>query len=298
MKHLLAVTLLLIPAVCIYAQQEDTIKVRIPSKVAFQHRDSLLQDKSRLQLLSSQPDYNRLNGNMQGLIDEQLFSGKQVPGVLNSSCSKLIVPAALISYGLITRGNKPLQQLDYSTHHEISEHLKVPIPIDDYSQFAPAVAVYGLDFAGIKARHNLRDRTIVMATSYIIMGATVQTMKMATKIERPDGSNTHSFPSGHTATAFVGAQILFREYKDTSLWIGLAGYAVAAGTGTLRVLNKKHWVSDIVTGAGIGILSTEAGYMLLPVFHKITGIGGKSKNLVIAPSVRTANYGVDLAYTF
>lgn len=299
MKRLLAVTLLLISgSLCVYAQQEDTIKVRIPSKIAFQHSDSLLQDKSRLQLLFTQPDYNRLNGNMQGLINERLFSSKQMPGTLNSACSKLIVPATLISYGLITRGNKPLQQLDYSTHHEISEHLKVPIPIDDYSQFVPAGAVYGLDFVGIKGKHNFRDRTVVMATSYIIMGATVQTMKIATKIERPDGSNTHSFPSGHTASAFVGAQILFREYKDASLWIGVAGYAVAAGTGTLRVLNKKHWVSDVVTGAGIGILSAEAGYMLLPVFHKITGVGDKNKNLVVAPSIGTANYGVDLAYTF
>lgn len=303
MKYLLTAILLLISSSLVYAQQEDAVKVHIPFKVPLHlFVDSLLQDKSSLKLSPAQHDYNGLYKNMHELIEEQLFPGldrtKKGWGALNSACSKLVAPAALISYGLITRGNKPLRQLDLSTHHEVNEHLKVPVPIDDHSQFVPCIAVYGLDLAGIKAKHNFRDRTIVMVTSYIIMSATVQTMKTTTKIDRPDGSNTGSFPSGHTATAFVGAQILFREYKDVSLWIGISGYVVAAGTGTLRVLNKKHWVSDVVTGAGIGTLSAEAGYMLLPVFHKITGIGGKNKSLAIVPSVGTDNYGVGMAYTF
>jgi len=123
-------------------------------------------------------------------------------------------------------------------------------------------------------------------------------MKTTTRIQRPDGSDTHSFPSGHTATAFAGAHILFREYKDTSPWIGAAGYAVATGTGTPRVLNKRHWVSDVVTGAGIGTLSAEAGYLLLPVFHKIIRTGNLNRGLAVMPSVGTDNYGVALAYTF
>lgn len=204
----------------------------------------------------------------------------------------------MISYGVITRNSSSLQALDHSTHKEISEHLKVRIPIDDYSQYAPAIAVYGLDLAGIKAKHNFRDRTIVMATSYTIMFASVQTMKNTIDIWRPDSSNNKSFPSGHTATAFVGAHILFKEYKDTSPWIGVGGYAVATATGALRVLNKKHWISDVVVGAGIGILSAEAGYMLLPVFHKVFGIRETNKNIVVTPSINMRNYGINLAYTF
>ena len=150
----------------------------------------------------------------------------------------------------------------------------------------------------IKAKHNIRDRTIVMLTSQFIMGATVQTMKSTTHIRCPDDSNNKSFPSGHTATAFVGAHILFKEYKDISLWIGITGYAAATTIGVFRVLNKKHWVSDVVTGAGIGILSAELGYMLLPVFHKAIGIKEHNKNLVIVPSIGVDSYGVSLAYTF
>ncbi|MFA7494030.1 MAG: phosphatase PAP2 family protein [Proteiniphilum sp.] len=212
--------------------------------------------------------------------------------------TKFIVPTALVSYGLITRVNKPLKELDHSTHDEICEHLHVKIPIDDYSQFAPVVAVYGLDLIGIKAAHNFKDRTFIVATSYIIMGQVVGNMKKGFGIERPDGSNKRSFPSGHTATAFVGAHILFKEYKETSLWIGMAGYAVAAGTGILRVLNKKHWVSDVVTGAGVGMLCVETSYLLLPVFHKVFSIKESSYNLVVVPSIGMDNYGIGLAYSF
>jgi len=307
MKHSLAVILLLfiISNLSIYAQQEDTIKVKIPHIPLIQAKDSLRKDKSSLQMNAIHPDYNdfnNLNKNSPvftyNRIQFTLDKPRKGTGIFNAPYSKFIIPTALISYGVITRGNKSLQQLDQSTHNEISEHLKVPIPIDDYSQFAPAVAVYGLDLAGIKAKHNFRDRTIVMATSYLIMGATVQTMKKTIDVWRPDGSSDKSFPSGHTATAFVGAHILFKEYKDTSPWIGIAGYAVATGTGTLRVLNKKHWVSDVVTGAGIGILSAEAGYMLLPVFHNLLGIKEVNKNLVIAPSIGADNYGIGMVYTF
>jgi hypothetical protein len=209
-----------------------------------------------------------------------------------------IVPAAFISYGLVVRANKSLQKLDYRIHDEVSRRLQVKIPVDDYSQYAPALAVYGLDLMGIKAKHNFRDRTIVMATSYIIMGSVVQTMKNSIDVMRPDGSGYSSFPSGHTATVFVGAHILFKEYKDTSPWIGIAGYTVAAGTGFLRILNKKHWASDVVTGAGIGIVSAEAGYLLLPVFHRMFGIKNKPNRLVILPSIGVDSYGIGLTYTF
>lgn len=217
---------------------------------------------------------------------------------LNSSYSKFIIPTALISYGIIGRMNKSLLNLDHSTNHEIGEHFSKHVPYDDYTQYLPVIAVYGLDWAGIKAKHNFRDRTLVAATSYIIMGATVQTMKTSFGVERPDGSNFHSFPSGHTATAFFGAHILFKEYKDVSPWIGIGGYTVAAATGAMRVYNKKHWISDVVTGAGVGILSVEVGYMLLPVWHNILGIKNKDKSLVIAPVLSTESPGIGLAYTF
>jgi hypothetical protein len=303
MKCFYITILLLSVSIGLYAQRQDSTIVRIPLKNVIQSSDSLLQNMDNRKLPLQHPDYNNIDGSLSVLHNDPAVYTLGIPpkrtNIFNAPYSKFIIPVAFLSYGIIARESKPLQNLDHSTHNEISEHLKIPIPIDDYSQFAPAVAVYGLDFAGIKAKHSFRDRTIVMATSYIIMGATVQTMKSTISTERPDHSNDKSFPSGHTATAFVGAHILFKEYKDTSPWIGVAGYTVATGTGALRVLNKKHWISDVVAGAGVGILSAEIGYMMLPVFQHMMGAKKSDKSLVLVPVIEgTDNYGVGLAYTF
>lgn len=303
MKQIVAV---LIPFIFfvgnVCAQKGDTIRVLIPPPPNLHKNDSLLHSKENLKFQSVLPDYiyweDQLSVNSDNRMTFKMNTPHAKKNIFNSSYSKFIIPTALISYGVLTRENRWLQELDHSTNHEIYEHYLGSLHIDDYSQFAPAVAVYGLDLFGIKAKHNFRDRTFIMATSHILMCASVQTIKRTTNIERPDGSNNHSFPSGHTATAFVGAHILFKEYKDVSPWIGIAGYTIAAGTGALRVTNKKHWVSDVVTGAGIGILSVEMAYLLLPVFHNVLGIKNSNKSLVIAPSLGSDNYGVGLSYTF
>lgn len=286
----------------VYAQKGDTIKgLTLPSPNVYK-KDSLLHNKENSKFQLVLPDYNYLEDPFSVNSDDRMRFKMNIPNkkksLFNSSYSKFIIPTALISYGILARENKWLQELDHSTNHEIHEHYLGSLHIDDYSQFAPAVAVYSLDLFGIKAKHNFRDRTFIMATSHILMFASVQTIKRTTKIERPDGSNYHSFPSGHTATAFVGAHILSKEYKDVSPWISIAGYSIAAGTGALRITNKKHWVSDVVTGAGFGILSVEIAYMLLPVFHNVLGVKNSNKSLVIAPSLGSGNYGVGLAYTF
>ncbi len=301
MKQILLTTILI--SVLIFqleTQVEDSSRLNFPILRGMTLSDSSAFDKNK-----------KINPYSLFLIDghEPLLIGKKKEMVLgfkfsqnersffSSSYSKLIIPTTLISYGIIARGNHSLLNLDQSTNNEIVEHLSRHIPYDDYSQYVPTMAIYGLDLLGIKAKHNFRDRTLVVATSYLIMGATVQTMKSSFGIERPDGSNFHSFPSGHTATAFVGAHILFKEYKGVSSWIGIGGYAVATATGTMRVFNKKHWVSDVVAGAGIGILSAELGYLLLPVWHNLLGIKNK-ENIVVVPSVGFDSAGIGLAYTF
>ena len=82
----------------------------------------------------------------------------------------------------------------------------------------------------------------------------------------------YSFPSGHTATAFMTATMLNKEYGHKSPWIGIGAYSVATATGLMRMANNKHWLSDVLTGAGIGILSTELGYYLADLIFKERGI--------------------------
>jgi hypothetical protein len=280
------------------AQERDTTQI---TTLLFPFEESLKLNKDGIKISPVIPDYRYSDRRLYSSDRQIVFKPEKARKrtiLLNIPYSGFIIPTALISYGILAREHDGLQKLDYSTHHEVTEHYMGRLYIDDYTQFVPAVAVYGLDLMGVEAKHNFRDRTFVMTTSYLLMSASVQTIKRITKVERPDGSNDHSFPSGHTATSFVGAHILYKEYKDISPWIGIASYAVASGTGVMRVINKKHWVSDVVTGAGIGILSVEISYMLLPAFHNLLGIKDSQKNLVIAPVIGNDNYGVGLAYTF
>lgn len=211
----------------------------------------------------------------------------------------LVIPAALIGYGVIGLESDQLKSFNTQIRDEVTEDIDEKITIDDFSQYAPMAAVYGLNAFGIKGKHNFKDRTIIMATSYLMMSSTVLGLKSITQVERPDGSSFNSFPSGHTATAFAGAEFLWQEYKDVSPWYGISGYAVATCTGLFRMYNNRHWLSDVVTGAGIGILSTKVSYWIYP-WVKDQLFGGKQTNTTaaIAPFYNGRQMGCSIAIQF
>ena len=107
----------------------------------------------------------------------------------------------------------------------------------------------------------------------ISFGAT-ELLKHTIDEGRPDQSDLHSFPSGHTSFAFASATILNREYGYISPWIAVGGYMTAAGTEFLRVNHNKHWMNDLYMGAGIGVMSTNLAYFLT---DKIFGEKGINK---------------------
>lgn len=194
---------------------------------------------------------------------------------LQFSYKQLIIPSALIAYGFIGIESDQIKSWNRQVRDGVTD-IDDKTTIDDFSQWAPAASVFALDAFGVKAKNSFRNRSVVLITSYVIMSASVLSLKSITGIERPDGSSNNSFPSGHTATAFAGAEFLWQEYKDTSVYIGIAGYVVAAGTGAFRVYNNRHWATDVATGAGIGILSTKLAYWLNPYLTK-TLFGGKAE---------------------
>lgn len=149
---------------------------------------------------------------------------------------------------------------------------------DDYLQYLPAAVMLGMKIGGVDGRSSWGRMLASDAFSALLMGGTVYSLKQTTHVMRPDGSNEHSFPSGHTATAFMTATMLTKEYGHKSPWIGIGAYSVATATGMMRMANNKHWLSDVLTGAGIGILSTELGYYLADLIFREKGINRFSDN--------------------
>lgn len=225
------------------------------------------------------------------LTDTLSVSQSNICGSHRFKASQLIIPAALLTVGFIGLESDWLKYQSTEMRDELQENISKHFTVDDIAQYTPIAAVYGLNLCGLKGKHRFGERTIILASSYIIMSLAVNTLKWSTQVQRPDGSSKNSFPSGHTATAFMGAEFLWQEYRDVSPWIGIAGYTVAAGTGFFRMYNNRHWFTDVVAGAGIGMLSTKAAYWLYPVVSKALFPKKVLNHVSLMPSITPESKG-------
>ena len=98
------------------------------------------------------------------------------------------------------------------------------------------------DYKGIV--QHLEAGAVTVAAAYLL--------KCTVDKRRPDGSDSHSFPSNHTGVAFVGASFLQQRYGWK--W-GAPAYAVAAYVGWGRIYSYKHDFWDVLAGAAIGVTS-------------------------------------------
>lgn len=218
---------------------------------------------------------------------------------LKFSYKQLIIPSILIGYGVIGIESDQLLGWNSDIREEVTEDIDEKLTIDDFSQYTPAASVYVLNAFGVKGKNNMRDRSVIFVTSYVIMASAILSLKSIVKEERPDGSSKNSFPSGHTATAFAGAEFLWQEYKDKSIWYGIAGYTIATGTGLFRIYNNRHWLTDVAAGAGIGILSTKIAYWMNPyITKKLFKSSENNSTSMIAPFYNGQQYGLSYVKTF
>lgn len=180
-----------------------------------------------------------------------------------------IAPAVLLTASAVTWGER--ERIREIRNRYIPDfHMEY----DDYLQYVPTAAVFGLNLSGVKGRNNLKRATLSYAASIGIMAIVVNSIKYTAKVERPDGTKRNSFPSGHTANAFTNASFLHKEYGLVNPLYSIGGYSMATFTGLGRNLNNRHWISDVLAGAGIGILSTELGYFFIDKIY-----GNKGDNL-------------------
>lgn len=181
--------------------------------------------------------------------------------------TSLIAPAAMIGIGAWGVAGGWLQQLDNKVLQKVG--VSSMHGIDDVLQFVPDLFMVLPDSWLPGARYNWKERALLTVTGELITEAIVQPVKRLVKFTRPDGSDSHSFPSGHTARAFAGAELLRITYGS---WIGLAGYGVATAVGVMRVCSGRHWLTDVIGGAGVGILSAQLARLLLPLERRWFGL--------------------------
>ncbi|WP_293894399.1 phosphatase PAP2 family protein [Flavobacterium sp.] len=182
---------------------------------------------------------------------------------------KGLLKQAILPLGLLTAGvlisnsafEKSLQKdirngvgNDFSTHS------------DDYILGIPIIQLYAADAFGIKAKNHWFDQSKNLILALLLTNVITVTLKKNIHKTRPNGDpDAESFPSGHTSNAFTTATVLYEEFKDTSPLLAYSGYVFATTTGALRMANNKHYLSDVLAGAGIGILVTEVIYSFDPI---------------------------------
>lgn len=170
---------------------------------------------------------------------------------------QLIAPVLLIGSSLIFSGGMKedvTNTFRWKTLSDLPEHTDAALA------FSPILIAYGLDLCGVPSRTDIINRTVILCKAEIMMVGGVYLLKSVTKENRPDGSNFRSFPSSHTAQAFLAATFLSTEYKDRYPWVPYASYTVAATVGAMRIANNKHYINDVLFGAGFGILSQKLSY--------------------------------------
>ena len=212
---------------------------------------------------------------------------------------QLVMPVALVGLGALGVGeNSPMRGINLAVRSGLYDVSKgVKLRFDDYVQYVPVAFYLTLDFMGLKAKHSFGERVAVAAVTYIAVTALSQGVKHIVREPRPDTGSRNSFPSGHTMTAFAGAELVRSEYG----WgVGMGAYALAATVGFMRMYNGRHWFNDVLAGAGFGILSARIGYWMLPLSRHIFRIPRKGQAMVASPMyyANTRAVGMSCAIQF
>ena len=203
----------------------------------------------------------------------------------------MIFPTALITSGLIVKESSFRKSFKDDIQNS---KWRTNTQIDNYIQYAPMAEMYIVDISLSKTKKEVFQQTKNLIISQLFTAVIVQTLKMSTNITRPNGA-AHSFPSGHTSVAFTGATALYLEYRDTNPFIAYSGYGFSTATGILRITNNKHWLSDVLVGAGIGMLSAQLTWYINP-FKNWNPY--KNSKVAVYPFVNALDTSAGLCMTF
>ena len=181
--------------------------------------------------------YNTINS--QSVSSEYMIEGFE--NIINYKDSRNIIVAGLIISGLV-------YNYDYYLQNKNESKRIMPTKLAKFGDYWGLTNQFILwsSFSG-----NYRKEQIKYAmSSFVANGIITYGLKFLTMRNRPDGSNKRSFPSGHTSNSFLGATIIQNVYGGD---IGVPAYLLASITGLSRINDNKHYLSDVIFGAALGI---------------------------------------------
>lgn len=210
--------------------------------------------------------------------DPTTASAAKAPFFKTKAFRATIIPAILIAYGLSTVKDNGLYS-SYDAKRDIQKHFpNFQTNLDNPLLIAPYVELAAANLFNVKSNHDFLNTTILILKAEAIFAVTVFGLKQVSNQERPNKEDRESMPSGHTAQAFLAASILNSELKHKSPWYGIGAYTIATSVGAFRMLNNKHWQSDVFVGAGIGMLSSHLAYLS----HR--NRWGRKPSIVLSPA--------------
>lgn len=167
------------------------------------------------------------------------------------------------------------------------------IAADEYLRFLPFAMGAALAFAVPDAGWGRRGELLLQTgTALVCTAALTKGLKLIVDSPRPDASDSNSFPSGHCALAFAGAELV--RIQHGWAW-GSVAYVCAIAVAGMRLYNDAHWFSDVLAGAGIGILGAQLSRLILPLEKRLFKI-----DLALTPTLDPVSGAVcaNLAYKF
>lgn len=209
------------------------------------------------------------------------------------SYKKTILPLAFIGVGILLNQSQLERNFQENLRTKVGNDFE--FSVDDYAQYVPIAEMYIADLAGVRSKNHWFDQSKYLFISNLISASITQGLKNIMLKTRPNGGR-FSFPSGHATFAFTNATVVYNEFRQSSPLLAYSSYAFAITTASFRMINNKHWLSDVLVGAGIGIIVTNLVYYFEPL--KNFNPFKKSKNITFVPVIENDNYGLYFSYKF
>jgi membrane-associated phospholipid phosphatase len=208
---------------------------------------------------------------------------------------QMAVPASLVLAGVLFNRRQFEKNLNKNVRNTVGDNFHTKV--DDYLRYAPIAELYAADAVGIKAKNHWFDQTKNLAISFFVTDFITYRIKKLAQKSRPNGSAVaHSFPSSHSSVAFANATVLYEEFREINPSFAYTGYGFAVATGSLRLANNAHWLSDVLVGAAIGITVTKVVYLLDPIIK--WNPFKDSENIIVVPTAGRDGYGLYVCKRF